>query len=95
MFNRRRRKETPITSDPNIIDGATRTHVIDMLGDNGRSRNLDRMRRKDKRTERRAKRRKFFLALSSNVKWIMVAAAVIAVLLFAKFGIPSMLSGGV
>ena len=44
--------------------------------------------RKDDRKERREKRRAFFIKFSSNIKWIMLAAAVIAVILFAKFGLP-------
>ncbi len=49
--------------------------------------------RQDRRIDRRAKRRAFFLALSSNVKWIMIAAAVIVAILAAKFGLGSLLSG--
>ena len=54
--------------------------------------------RREKRNqwaERRQKRRAFFIKLTGNVKWIMLFAAVIAVILFAKFGLPSLLIPGI
>ncbi|KKN46362.1 hypothetical protein LCGC14_0673900 [marine sediment metagenome] len=70
------------------------------VGDKGRFRARDRrnriLKREEKkavRKERKEKRRAFFVKLTSNIKWIMLAAAVIAVILFAKFGIPSLITG--
>ncbi len=80
-----RRKRWPRRSDRKRIDPSEVTE----------KRTEKRTSRQDKRKIRKEKRRAFFLALSSNVKWIMIAAAVIAVLLFAKFGIPSLLTTGV
>ncbi len=95
-------------NEDNIIDGQGRMEIAKRLRGERRGKNEEfaetwgatasykkRAIRQDKRNERKEKRRKFFLAFSSNVKWIMLAAAVIAVLLFAKFGLPSMLAGGV
>ena len=40
----------------------------------------------EKRTERRAKRRAFFIKLTSNIKWIMLGLAVVAVIAYLWFG---------
>ncbi len=82
MF-RRRKDRVAEQENGTIIDGQGRWEIAKRLSG----------KRQDKRNERKEKRRKFFLAFSSNVKWIMLAAAVIAVLLFAKFGLP--IVGGV
>ncbi len=86
MFDRRRRRREK-KIEQGIID--------DMVDNTGRSPGRDRAERVVKRKERKEKRREFFMGLTSNIKWIMLAAAVIALILFAKFGLPSFLTTGI